>query len=96
MIGPGNDSGMPDALIDTAYDDMMHHIMPEMVGLVALAVTDEEGDRGLVMWKYQHTKPRHINAAVHPDPLERLRVIFGAVKCARDLSEERGLRVMGG
>lgn len=97
MLGPGNDSGDPDAIIEQGYDTLMRHLIPvpgqPLAGIIALCVTDDDGDAGLFLWKYGMVKPSVANAAVSDDASVRLTAIGGALDCAVKVAEREGLTV---
>lgn len=99
-LGPGNDSGDPDVILEAGYDNLMRHLSTPLgeplVGIVALNVETEDGDRGLFTWKYGHAKPKVAMAATNvDDPLIRLGALFSAVECAAVVAEREGLTVAG-
>lgn len=95
MIGPGNDSGDPEAVLDRGYDGLIRHMATPLTGIAAIAAVDEDGEDNVVLWSYNHHKPALAQMAVSEDPMDRLRVIYTALKYARVLAVEEGFTVMG-
>src|SRR5690349_9816524 len=99
MLGPGNDNGDPDAILELGYDTLMSHMTPQvgkpLAGIIALHVGNEDGDTGVFLWKYGMRKPSVVMAAISDDPRERLTAIGAAMGCAVRVAEEKGLTVAG-
>jgi hypothetical protein len=95
MLGPGNDNGTPDVMLEAGYENLMEHMAQPLIGIVALCVETESGSTGVFTWKYGHSKPKTAMAAISEDPHERLSAIGGALECAVRCAEREGLTVAG-
>lgn len=95
MLGPGNDSGDPDAILVGAYDQFIGTISGPLVGAILMPVEDADGDRGLFFWRYSHSRPAVQMAAISDDPLERLTALGSAFECAALVADQNGLTPVG-